>query len=50
MPEEIEMVGNARRAHGKSLGDFARGEVALFQHLEDAAAGGIVERFEEKVQ
>jgi hypothetical protein len=48
--EQIEMVGNARSGHGKSLANFADGEIALLEHLENAAAGGVAEGFEEKIQ
>ena len=50
MPQQIEVIGNARRGHGEGLGDLARGQVALLEHFEDAAAGRIAECFEEKVQ
>ena len=44
------MVGDARRRHGELFRDLAGGEVALFEHFENTAAGGITESFEEKVQ
>ncbi len=50
VPEQIEMIRDARSGHGKSGADLAGGEVALLEHFEDAAAGRIAESFEEEVQ
>ena len=50
MPEEIEVIGNARCAHGEGLGDLAGGKVAFLKHFEDAAASRIAEGFKEKIQ
>jgi hypothetical protein len=44
------MIRNARCGHGEGFGDLACGQIALLEHLEDAAAGWIAESFKEKVQ
>lgn len=43
------MVGDTWGGHGEGIADFADGEVAFLEHLENAAAGGIAESLEEKV-
>jgi len=47
--EEIEMIGDARLAHGESRGNLAGGHVPLFEHSENCAAGIVLNRFEKKV-
>jgi len=48
-PQEIEMIGDARGAHGKGVGDLARGEVAVAEHFEDVPAGVVLKGFELQV-
>ncbi len=47
LPQQIEMVGDAGQAHGKMLADLRDRQVALAQQLEDAAAGGVIQRAEQ---
>jgi hypothetical protein len=48
--QQIEMIRNARGGHLEGFADLADCEVLFFEHFQDAAAGGITERFKKKVQ
>src|SRR6476469_1562296 len=50
LPQEVEVIGDAGRAHGESGADFADGEVACLEHFQDAPAGRIAEGLKEEVQ
>ena len=48
--QQIEVIRNTGCGHGEGFGDLACGEVALFEHFENATAGGIAKCLKEKVQ
>lgn len=50
MPQEIEMIRNAGRGHGKSFGNLSGRQVAFLKHFQDAAAGRVPQGFKQKIQ
>jgi len=49
LPEQVEVIGDARFPHVECVRDLARAQVAFLEHLEDAASGRVLKRLEEEV-
>ena len=48
--EQIQVVGDAGRAHRKRIADLAGVQIALPQHFENTPPGLILQGFEKQVQ
>ena len=49
MLQEVEVVRNARRGHGKFFTDLSRRQVVFAQHFQNAPASRVTQCFKEQV-